>query len=131
MLKAHTIGQREKIYPACSRGELVVSPAGELLCKWQDGAETYSLQGEDMLDLLQEESTADLTPSMVYLRNACVCYVRELLNHDGAKRADTLPESAPGFNVSALSGDLPPILGAEYCYVAEFSSYESLAIYPI
>ncbi len=32
-----------------------------------------------MLDLLQEESTADPTPSMVYLRNACVCYVRELL----------------------------------------------------
>lgn len=113
MQKAHTLSEKEARHPM-SRGVLVVSPAGELLCKWQDGAETYSLQGEDMLDLLQEESTADLTPSMVYLRNACVCYVRELLNNDGAKRADTLPESAPGFNVSALSGDLPPILGAEY-----------------
>lgn len=97
-----------------SRGELVVSPTGELLCRWQDGADIYSLQGEDMLELLQEESTANLTPSMAYLRRACVCYVRELLHHEGAKRGVALSEQAPGFDFVSLCKDLPPIPGAEY-----------------
>ena len=82
MQKAHTLSEKEARHPM-SRGELVVSPTGELLCRWQDGADIYSLQGEDMLELLQEESTANLTPSMAYLRRACVCYVRELLHHEG------------------------------------------------
>lgn len=97
-----------------NRGELVVSPTGELLCRWQDGADIYSLQGEDMLELLQEESTANLTPSMAYLRRACVCYVRELLHHEGAKRGVALSEQAPGFDFVSLCKDLPPIPGAEY-----------------
>ena len=113
MQKAHTLSEKEARHPM-SRGELVVSPTGELLCRWEDGADIYSLQGEDMLELLQEESTANLTPSMAYLRRACVCYVRELLHHEGAKRGVALSEQAPGFDFVSLCKDLPPIPGAEY-----------------
>ena len=51
---------------------------------------------------------------MVYLQNAGICYIRELLNNYGAKQGESLPESAPGFDVASFSNDLPPILGVEY-----------------
>lgn len=94
--------------------ELAVSPSGELLYTSPEVRETYALSGEDMLELLQTESTVGLPPSMAYLWQACVYYVRELLQHDGAKRGAALSERAPGFDFTSISRDLPPILGAEY-----------------
>lgn len=92
----------------------MVAPSGELLYKLPEGRGACALRGEDMLNLLREEVSSCLTPSVAYLRNACVCYIRELLHNYGAKRGDALPERAPYYDFSVLSNDLPPIMGAEY-----------------
>ncbi len=94
-------------------GELCVSPSGELCCVAPDMEVSYPLRGEALLHLVQADATG-MMPSMVYLRSLCVFYIRQLLEHHGAERAEDLPESAPVFDITVLCSDLPPVTGGEY-----------------
>lgn len=112
MRDAYTTSRYERTAPI-GRCVPVVTPSGELLCRLPESADAFPLSGEDLLDLLRNDDD-EISPAMAYLRNTCVCYIRGLLDNDGAKRGDALPERAPGFDFAALSNDLPPIMGAEY-----------------